>query len=55
MFLKCCQTSNQIAIGLPPGATSYIYLLQSAANLKRLGTTGLVDVAYVCSWTDNVM
>jgi len=27
MFSKCCQTLNQIAMGLPLGAANYIALL----------------------------
>jgi len=36
---------NQIAVGSPPGATNYVFLLQGSASLKRLGTIGLGQAA----------
>jgi len=50
IFSKCCQTSNQIAMGSTLGATNYISLLQGAASLKRLGITDLErQQVQVCS------
>ena len=51
VFSICHHTLKQIAVGSPLGAANYIYLLQDAASLKSLGSTG-VDVVHFFQKTD---
>ena len=40
-FQNVIKSYKQIAMGSPLGAANFIFFLQGAANLKRLGNTGL--------------